>query len=1001
MGICPAPYLQFGSSMEANTSTASDINTFELNRRVTIDALNLDVEEYRHPGTGAVHLHLASDNPENVFMVALRTVPEDSSGVAHILEHTVLCGSERYPVRDPFFMMLRRSLNTFMNAFTSSDWTAYPFATQNRKDFDNLLAVYLDAVFFSRLDPLDFAQEGHRVEFATPDDADQSEEQLVFKGVVYNEMKGAMSSTSSVLWDKLCYELFPTNTYHYNSGGDPEVIPNLSYQQLRDFYASHYHPSNAIFLTFGDIPAYEHQTTFERLALQRFDRLDERIEVALEKPFAAPRIAQHSYAIDTGEDANQKTHHILGWKLGESADLTAMLEAQLVSAVLMENSASPLMQWLETTDLGTAPSPLCGVEESMREMVLCCGIEGSEPGAAQQFETAVLGVIERVAKDGVAKDKLESILHQIELHQREVTGDGMPYGLSLMLRALSAATHHGDAVAALDLDPVLADIRTRIEDPRYIPSLLHSLLLDNPHRVRLTVVPDTELAEQRNRAERARLDQLSESMDAEQRAQVIDLAEKLRERQQQQDDPSILPRVEMSDIPALLPEPKPTVQHTGHIHSYQYAAGTNGLVYQQWLAPLPALSDAEFERLPLLTGLISEVGAGSSDYLAMQDRHSAAVGSLGAATLTRSARDDIQSCSGWFLLSSKALANRIAAQIDLMQETFTAARFDEANRIRELVSQTRARRDQSITGNGHMLAMTAATAGMNPLAKRSHEQGGLEGIRRLRALDTSLANASELDRLLSDLTQLHGKLTATAGFTAATIADQDSLEQAYTTSINALSALTSTADMGIWSPTAVREARREYWITNTQVNFCAMAFPTVGSGHNDAPLLTVLAAMLRNGFLHRAVREQGGAYGGGASHDANIGAFRFFSYRDPRLQGTLDDFHSSIRWFIDNDHSQLALEEAVLGVIGSMDKPGSPAGEAKKHFHEQLFGRTQTHRSVFRTGVINATLDDLKRVASNYLLTPNPSIAVITNAETVKRNQTYLDELDLKGEELL
>lgn len=637
----------------------------------------------------------------------------------------------------------------------------------------------------------------------------------------------------------------------------------------------------------------------------------------------------------------------------------------------------------------------------MREMVLCCGIEGSEPGVAEAFEAQVLDVIERVANDGVSADKLESILHQIELHQREVTGDGMPYGLNLMLRALSAATHHGDAIAALDLDPVLDAIRQNIEDPSYVPSLLRTLLLDNPHRVRLTVEPDTTLAEQRNNAERARLDQMSAAMDATQRAQVLDLAEKLRARQAQEDDPTVLPRVEISDIPALLPEPKPRSDRHDNIHTYQYAAGTNGLVYQQWLAPLPALSDAEFERLPLLTGIISEVGAGTSDYLAMQDRHSATVGSLGAGTLTRSDRDDIQACSGWFLLSSKALANRSAAQIELMRDTFASARFDEANRIKELVSQARARRDQSITGNGHMLAMTAATAGMNPLAKRSHEQGGLEGIRRLRSLDKSLSTTSELDGLLAELTHLHSKLTSVASFTAATIADQDNLSQAHSASLAALSSLSSQIDKGIWSPSAVSEIRREFWVANTQVNFCAMAFPTVGSGHKDAPLLTVLAAMLRNGFLHRAVREQGGAYGGGASHDANIGAFRFFSYRDPRLKGTLEDFKQSIMWFIDTDHTQLALEEAILGVIGSMDKPGSPAGEAKKHFHEQIFGRTQAHRSAFRAGVIGASIDELKRVASHYLLVDDPSIAVITNADTAKQSQAYLDELELRREDLI
>ena len=984
--------------MEATETRSTIVNTFQQKRQIPIDALNLTVEEYEHPSTGAIHLHLACDNPENVFMVALRTVPEDSTGVAHILEHTVLCGSERFPVRDPFFMMLRRSLNTFMNAFTSSDWTAYPFATQNRKDFSNLLSVYLDAVFFSRLDPLDFAQEGHRVEF---DKLDDDREALVYKGVVFNEMKGAMSSTSSILWDKLCYELFPTNTYHFNSGGDPEVIPELSYQQLRDFYATHYHPSNAIFLTFGDIPAQEHQVVFEELALQRFERNVDQIEVTLEEPFSAPKEAHHVYALDNSENADNKSHHILGWKLGESTDLLGVLEAQVLSAVLMENSASPLMKYLETTPLGSAPSPLCGVEESMREMVFCCGIEGAETQSKSQFEQEVLQVLARVAEDGITDERLEAILHQIELHQREITGDGMPYGLGLMLRALGAAIHGGDAVAALNLDPVLSIIRERAQSADYVPSLIRRLLLENPHRITLTVAPDTTLSQQRRDQERARLDDMEQALDSEQRAQILDLAEKLRERQAKEDDPDLLPRVELADIPASIPEPKPQEHVLNDIKATAYTAGTNGLVYQQWVSPLPALDTDEFDRLPLLTGLMTEVGLGSADYLSVQDRHSATVGAMGAATLTRSSRDDVQSCQANFMLSSKALANRSEQQIELMFDTLSTVRFDEGPRIKELVSQLRARRDQSITGNGHSLAMNAATAGMNPLARRSHEQSGLEGIRRLRELDDSLKSDASLGDLSQQLMALHTRILEGSNFQVATIADHEHLDGAISAASAAAAKLNSGKQSATWQPDPIHEARLEYWVANTAVNFCAKAFPTVPSGHPDAPLLTVLAAVLRNGYLHRAIREQGGAYGGGASHDGNIGAFRFYSYRDPRVAGTLSDFDAAVRWFIDSSHEQRVLEEAILGVIGSMDKPGSPAGEAKKHFHESLFGRTAGHRAEFRTGVVGATLEGLRRVAETYLLNADASIAVITSAETAKKETGLFEELQLARREML
>ena len=950
-------------------------NTFVLKRAVPIPSLNLTVEEYEHPGTGAQHLHLSSDSSENVFMVALRTVPEDSTGVAHILEHTALCGSERYPVRDPFFMMLRRSLNTFMNAFTSSDWTAYPFATQNRKDFGNLLDVYLDAVFFSRLDPLDFAQEGHRVEFEN----DDSSQPLVFKGVVFNEMKGAMSSTPSILWDRLCHELFPSNTYHFNSGGDPEHIPDLSYQELRDFYSEHYHPSNAIFLTFGDMSAESHQRVFENSVLHRFEALDRKIEVALEAPFSAPKQATHPYAVDAEEGSAQKTHLVMGWKLGESADLTAMLEAQLVASVLMENSASPLMHYLETTERGAAPSPLCGLEESMREMVFCCGIEGSEVDHAEAFESEVLACIEQVVAEGISADKVEAILRQIELHQREVSGDGMPYGLNLMLRALGAATHYGDAVAALDLEPVIAMLRERVTDADYIPGLIQRLLLDNPHRVRLVVTPDTTLAARRETAEAERLASMKETLSGEHTAEILDLAARLRDRQGQKDDPDILPRVELSDIPSETPSPTPIVHDTDSGTHYRYTAGTNGLVYQQWVSRLPAMTASEQQHLPLVTALMAEVGVGELDYLQTQERHSATVGSLGASVSSRAHRDDEQSCDSFFVLSSKALADRTEPQLALMSDTLENARFDEQNRIRDLVSQMRARRDQGITGSGHSLAMSAASAGMSPLARLAHEQGGLEGIRRLRQLDDVLKEDGELEALTHSLAAIHQKLADAGAPLLCTIADEPNIDAASAAALAAATAHSS-ADATSGALAAVREQRQEMWVTNTQVNFCAKAYPTVPSGHADAPKLSVLAAFLRNGFLHRSIREQGGAYGGGASHDPNIAAFRFFSYRDPRLVETLSDFDAAINWLMDEQHEQLALEEAILSVMASLDKPGSPAGEAKRDFYERLFGRTSEHRKILRAGIVNTTLDDLRRVADTYLKPELASTAVITHS---------------------
>ncbi|MBN7796690.1 insulinase family protein [Parahaliea mediterranea] len=979
--------------MTTNPATpAATHPAFDAVRRVEIESLNLAVEEYRHRATGAVHYHLASDSSENVFLVALRTVPMDSTGVAHILEHTALCGSERYPVRDPFFMMLRRSLNTFMNAFTSSDWTAYPFASQNRKDFSNLLDVYLDAVFFSSLEELDFAQEGHRVEFQQAGDSDSP---LVYKGVVFNEMKGAMSSVSSTLWQTLCEHLFPTSTYHYNSGGDPEHIPDLSYDQLKAFYKSHYHPSNAIFMTFGDIPAGEHQAVFEERALSRFQRQDLRIEVPPEQRLDAPLRVQRPYAFDDSGGTEHKTHIVVGWMLGESTDLMQMLEAQLLASVLIDNSASPLMHALETTDLGQAPSPMCGLEDSLREMVFCCGLEGSEAQSADAVEALVLGVIERLADEGIARDRLEAVLHQLELHQREVSGDGFPYGLQLILQALGCATHYADPIGVLDLDPVIARLRDNIADPDYIKRLARQLLLDNPHRVTLVMTPDTALSARRAEAEAERLAAIKAGLNAADKARIVERAEQLEQRQLQVDDPNILPRVELADVPASLPEIPCQESEQNGTRLTRYTQGTNGLVYQQVIASLPGLDEEEQQILPLYTNILTELGVGGEDYLATQHRHAATVGSLNAFSSMRGNVDDEQSFGAYFVLSSKALARNAAAQVELMQDTLAQPGFAEHARIRELISQQRARREQAVTGNGHGLAMAAACAGMSPLARLNHQLSGMAGIKALRQLDGDLKDASRLAAFADRLAQLHGRVNAMPR-QLLTIADEQHVETIAAETLTAWSGQDNAAGEAAFALPALRERVQQMWVTNTQVSFCARAYPTVPVQHADAAALVVLGGFLRNGFLHRAIREKGGAYGGGATQDSSIAAFRFYSYRDPRLEETLADFDTAVRWLLDTRHENLALEEAILGVIGSMDKPSSPAGEAKQHFHNRLFGRSHAQREQFRQQVLDVSLDDLRRVAETYLKPELASTAVITSSARASAGEALgLERLEL------
>ncbi len=952
---------------------------FQHLRSQPIESLNLTVEEYEHRETGTKHYHLASDNSENVFLVALRTVPTDSTGVAHILEHTALCGSEHYPVRDPFFMMIRRSLNTFMNAFTSSDWTAYPFASQNRKDFFNLMDVYLDAVFFSTLHELDFAQEGHRLEFA---EADNPDTELQFKGVVFNEMKGAMSSPVSTLWQTLTRYLFPTTTYHHNSGGEPQEIPDLSYAELKAFYRTHYHPSNAILMTSGDIPAAEHQQRFEEKALSRFQRSDKHIVVNDEKRYYAPIAIEESYALEEAEMDGDKTHIVLGWLLGHSTDLQAELRAELLSGVLLDDGAAPLRRALETTDLGAAPSPLCGLENSNREMSFMAGLEGSRPEHTAAVEQLILDTLREVAEKGVPQERVESALHQLELAQREVGGGHYPYGLQLILDALPSAIHYGDPVAALDLDQAIEQLREDIRDPDFIPALIRKWFLDNPHRVRLTLKPDTELAARRDADERARLAHIKAGLSKEEKQHIIRQAQQLAERQMQEDDPDILPKVGLEDVPAEMPIARGKTDTINDIPCSLYEQGTNGLIYQQVVVSLPQLDDELLDVLSYYTHCLTELGCGQRDYLEAQAWQTQVSGGLSAYSSVRGKIDDVQSVSGYLIFSGKALSRNQREFAELLHSAFSGVRFDELPRIRELMAQLRAGREQGVTGHGHSLAMQAASSGMSPAAALSHRHSGLLGIQTLKAVDDGLDEAKNLTALAEKLQRLHQQIMAsTRQFLL--IGEAQSLTRMKQDTAGLWPAEPSQGTLPFNLP-RVQQTVRSLWTTSTAVNFCAKAYPTVPVEHPDAAPLTVLAGFLRNGFLHRTIREQGGAYGGGASQDCSTASFRFYSYRDPRLEETLQDFDRAVDWLLNEEHEARQLEEAILGIIGQLDKPSSPAGEAKDAFHNQLHGRTPEQRQRYRRRLLVVTLEDLKRVGKTYLRAENASIAVIGNPGTAE-----------------
>ncbi len=949
--------------------------TFELVREEYIASLDVTLFEYTHERTKARHLHIKTKDNNNAFLVAFLTVPQDSTGVAHILEHTALCGSKRFPVRDPFFMMIRRSLNTFMNAFTAPDWTAYPFASKNTKDFYNLLDVYLDAAFFPNLDYMDFLQEGHRLEFEIADDQTSP---LVYKGVVFNEMKGAMSSPTSVLYQEMTKNLFPTITYHHNSGGDPACIPDLTHAQLKAFHAKHYHPSNSIFMTYGDLPAADHQQIFEARVLSQFDYESFDFSVRDEIRFTHPKNVESFYAQPKEEPLDNKSHVVLAWLLGAVTDPKELMRARILAGALLDNSGSPLRLALETSELGAAPSPFCGIEDSTRESFFSCGLEGVDENNADAVEQLILATLNDVKKNGIPQDHLESVLHQLELSSREISGSHYPYGLKLMLDCLNPALHGGDPLHGLDLDPMLQAIGLELADPAFIAGLVDRLLLNNQHRIRLVLKPSHTLADALIADEATRLESIKANLSTDQIKRIIDETTMLKARQDQVDNPDILPEVTRADIPETLSIPSGTEQILQHTKLTQFTPTTNGMVYQSLVVNLPKLTAEELLLLPYLDSLLSEVGCGQDDYLTMQAKIAAKTGGINSRMMLRTQLGNSQNIDGLWILSGKALARNSHQLTDLLGDIYQNARFDEGKHLQEIISQIRLGREDAIVGSGHGYAMGVASQYISPLSYISQQLDGMNSIQSLRALDAKMEESAYQAEFGCRLSALLAKLQGSS-YELLSLADARDIKHANMHMVDRFDVPHANNTVELFrSPFAwVPKVTKEAWAINAAVHYCAKSYQTVVAEHPDAPALNVLAGFLRNGYLHKAIREQGGAYGGGASYNSGTGAFNFFSYRDPRLNDTLKDFDTAIEWLDTNRHEERALEEAILGVISAIDKPSSPAGECADNYFNSRFGRTPAYRQDYRASILKVTIADLQRVGRTYLDTQKAHVAVL------------------------
>ncbi|KAI5924105.1 Metalloenzyme, LuxS/M16 peptidase-like protein [Camillea tinctor] len=951
------------------------LHGFTLLRTKHVPELELTALHLQHDKTGADYLHIARDDSNNVFSIGFKTNPPDDTGVPHILEHTTLCGSQKYPIRDPFFKMLPRTLSNFMNAFTASDHTFYPFATTNAQDFQNLMSVYLDATLHPLLKQTDFTQEGWRIgpenpQVAVVDGESKPEDsKLVFKGVVYNEMKGQMSDAGYLYYIRFQDHIFPSIN---NSGGDPQKITDLTYEQLRKFHAEHYHPSNAKLMTYGDMPLADHLKAIDA-QMSAFEKIQADLEH--KQPIDLSSGPQHITVfgpVDPLADPDKQYKTSVSWTTGTTSDVLESFSVSLLSSLLMDGYGSPLYKGLVESGLGTDFSPNAGYDGSAATGIFSIGLTGVSESNVEKVKSEVQKILREVREKGFERGKIDGYLHQLELGLKHKTAN---FGVSVLHRLKGKWFSGTDPFDSLAWNDTVAAFEAKLAEGSYLEGLMDKYLL-NDNTLTFTMAPSETFGAEIAKEEEQRL--AAKILEATKEAGGEEAARKFFEKREldllveqsksNTEDLSCLPSVHVRDIPR---EKEYAVVRDELAHGTKiqwHEAPTNGLTYFRAINVLENLPDELRALIPLFTDSIMRLGTKDMTMEQLEDLIKLKTGGVSVSYMTTPSPTDFHQVSEGLVLRGMALDRNVPDMFELLRKLIVETNFDSpeaALRIRQLLEASADGVVNDIASSGHAYARRYAESGLTRDAYLTEQVSGLSQVK----LITSLAGRPESDQyedVIEKLKQIQKIALAGTNIRTALTCGADSA-QANSSALAQFMA--SRPNEPVSFPTQAQQpfARdiKAFFPLPYQVYYGSLALPTASYTSPHGAPLQILAQLLTHKHLHHEIREKGGAYGGGAYMKGLEGLFGFYSYRDPNPQNTLSIMRNAGRWATDKQWSDQDLEEAKISVFQSVDAPKSVNSEGMLRFVSGVTSEMQQKR---REQLLDVTKDQVREMAQKYIV---------------------------------
>ncbi len=922
----------------------TDTYDFTLLRDEQVPELKTRARLYRHDATGAEVLSLENADENKVFGIAFRTLPSDSTGIAHILEHAVLCGSERYPLKKPFVELLKGSLNTFLNAMTYPDKTIYPVASTNLQDFYNLSDVYLDAVLHPRITPEILQQEGWHYEI--------EDGRLVYKGVVFNEMKGANASPERVLYSATQRNLLPDTIYAVDSGGDPTAIPDLTYAQFKAFHETYYHPSNARIVIYGDD---DPQERLRRLSAGLAGYTHRAVDstIALQPPFAEPRRTTQRYA--AGQDGAKSMLNV-SWLIPGAADQELALALGVLEHALLGTNAAPLRKALIDSGLG---ENLTGSGfGDQRQSYFTVGLKGIAAESATAVETLITDTIADLAARGIDRDTVAASLNTIEFRLREYNTGSSPRGLSLWLRSLDSWLYDGDPIAPLLFERPLAALKQNLaSDPRYFETLLERLILGNPHRSTVLLLPDAALGEQQSVAERARLDAAQAAMTPAQLDDVAQTAARLRQLQDTPDTPEALaslPSLTRLDLnPAISTIPTVEEQHGGARLLF-HDLFTNGIAYLELSFDLTVLDAPLLPYVGLFCRSLTETGTDRRDMIQLSQWIGRTTGGVGAGWSVMSRRNTPDPLA-LLTVRGKATVAQTGELLTIVDEVLRGARLDNRERIRQMVLEDKASREAGLVPGGHSAVNARLRARFSVADWATEQMGSISYLLFLRDLVRRIDE--DWPSVQAALEQIRALVIDRGALVANVTVDADGWAQIRPQLASFIDRLPARqAQRQTWQVGAARGD--EGLIIPAQVNYVGKGANLYELGYTLHGSALVINRYLRTTWLWEQIREQGGAYGGFSIFDTRTGVMSLVSYRDPNLTRTLDVYDGTANFLRTLDLSERELTRAIIGAVGDLDGYQLPDAKGSTAMIRLLLGDDDAYRQRIRDEVLGTTLAD-------------------------------------------